>query len=112
MSRYRWLTPLSNQRCRRPLDRQSLLQWTLVCLGGVVLAMGFGLAAWQQLEALRMSYEAHRLRGELEELIRERQQLETERQQKLSPMHIERLGRPYRFVRPQAGQTIVLEARP
>lgn len=112
MSRYRYVVPLRNQRRRRPLDRRSLLQWSLVCVGGLLLAVGFGFAAWQQLEALRLSYEANRLRSELDELLHERQRLKAERERKLSPLHIDGLGRPYRFVRPQAGQTIILEARP
>lgn len=112
MSRYRYVAPLRNRRRRRPLDRRSLLQWSFVCVGGLLLAVGFGFAAWQQSEALRLSYEANQLRSELDELRREGQRLEVERQQKLSPLRIEGLGRPYRFVRPQVGQTVILEARP
>ncbi|MCS7078727.1 MAG: hypothetical protein NZ585_01575 [Chloracidobacterium sp.] len=112
MARDRYVVPLRNQRRRRPLDRQALLRWAFVCIGGLTLAVGFGFAAWQQQEALRLGYEAQQLRSELNELIRERDRLETERQRKLSPMLVERLAQPYNFARPQTGQTVVVEARP
>ncbi|MGQ9897090.1 MAG: hypothetical protein ACUVR8_05995 [Acidobacteriota bacterium] len=111
MSRYRYVSPVTNSPCRRPLDWQSFLRWSTVGVIGLILAVGFGFAAWQQLEALRLNYETERLRRQLDELTRERQRLEIERQRKLSPLLLSGATRTHQFSLPRPDQTVRVEVR-
>ncbi|MFQ3640126.1 MAG: hypothetical protein SNJ62_08980, partial [Chloracidobacterium sp.] len=111
MSRYRYVSPVMNRRVRRPLDRRALCRWSLAGLIGLALALGFSVAAWQQLEALRLNYETNLLRKQLSELNRERERLENERQQKLSPMYLGELARPRDLSLPRSNQIIRAEVR-
>lgn len=111
MSRYRYVSPVTNRPRCHALDWRSFRQWSTVGIIGLVLAVGFGFAAWQQLEALRLSYETDRLRKQLDELTRERQRLEIERQRKLSPLLLSSTTRAHDFSLPRPNQTVRVEVR-
>ena len=111
MSRYRYVSPVANRPRRPSLDWRLFLRWSTVGIIGLVLAAGFGFAAWQQLEALRLSYETDQLRKQLDELTRERQRLEIERQRKLSPLLLSGTTRAHNFSPPRPSQTVRVEVR-
>ncbi len=111
MSRYRYVSPVTNRPRRPALDWRMFLRWSTVGVIGLVLATAFGFAAWQQLEALRLSYETDQLRKQLDELTRERQRLEVERQRKLSPLLLSGATRAHNFSLPQPNQTVRVEVR-
>lgn len=100
-----------NHPKRRSLDWRAFFRWSLVGAIGLVLAAGFGFAAWQHLEALRLSYETDRLRQQLDDLYRERQRLEIERQRKLSPLLLSDAFRAHNFSVPRPNQTVRVEVR-
>ncbi len=111
MSRYRYVSPVTNRPRRPALDWRMFLRWSTLGVIGLVLATAFGFAAWQQLEALRLSYETDQLRKQLDELTRERQRLEVERQRKLSPLLLSGATRAHNFSLPQPNQTVRVEVR-
>lgn len=111
MSRYRYVSPVMNQRVRRPFDWRLLLRWSAAGAMGLALATGFGFAAWQQAEAQRLHYEANSLRQRLTELDRERERLEVARQQKISPSRLSGEAHRRNFGLPRPSQMGRMERR-
>ncbi|OYT70092.1 MAG: hypothetical protein CFK52_11985 [Chloracidobacterium sp. CP2_5A] len=111
MSRYRYLAPVMNRRVRRPLDWRRLFRWSAAGVIGAALATGFGFAAWQQVEAQRLRYDANALRQQLTELDRERERLEVARQQKISPPRLSDEARRRNFRLPSPSQMGRMERR-
>ncbi len=93
-----------NTRVRRERDFRALSRLVLLLGCGLVLAVGFVLAARQHFAAVQFGYESESLRQERQQLLAEQQRLLLEKEQASTPARLESAARQLGLKPLKAGQ--------
>lgn len=93
-----------NTRVRRERDVRALSRLVLLLCCGLVLAVGFVLAARQHFAAVQFGYQSESLRSERQQLLAEQQRLLLEKEQASAPARLESAARQLGLRPLKAGQ--------
>lgn len=77
----------------RQRDERAFRQLLVLLTGGLLLAVGFSVAVWQHVAAMRCGYQNEALRQEREKLLAEQQQLQLALDEASAPGALERAAR-------------------